>query len=380
MEDNKFEDVVHKDNRSMYIGIDDMAPVLDLCSHPKDEKSLHSEAEIPKDLEELCIQVESLVMDAYFAGRRSVEKEIQEEKDDLVPICKDCLHNDKENDMCDEYDIVIPDGCVSCEGYEKESELCKLCKMCTFTNETYEGYEIGSVTRCTKKKGNPPINEIHSDGCEDFVNRGAHSCTECVHYSEKTDYVLGYGNQLIQYCDTFDDTLGDTVPCYRFKEKETAADTDMVDICEDCVHCSAVEIPGPGEMCEDEMLYHCEHFRKKMRNISACSAFENVDMSCDDCAFLRTNDHVEYRCIYHDNIVINPDTHSQCDNKITWKMVDKSGLNIYELDTMVEAFNYFRKDGGCDRCGSQRCPGNAEMILDGAYCEAFKEWCKEEED
>ena len=55
MEDKKFEDVEYKD-----------------------EKSLYGDAEIPSDLEKICIQVEALVMDAYFAGRRSVEKEYKD--------------------------------------------------------------------------------------------------------------------------------------------------------------------------------------------------------------------------------------------------------------------------------------------------------------
>lgn len=356
MEDKKFEDVEYKD-----------------------EKSLYGDAEIPSDLEKICIQVEALVMDAYFAGRRSVEKEYKnwcKEKEDNVPICNDCYHNDRVLDMCDKYGIVIPNGCVSCEGYEKKSEHCKLCKMCTFTNETYDAYNIGSVTRCTKKKGNPPINEIHSDGCEDFVNRGAHSCTECVHYSEQTEYPFGEIRN-IEYCDAFDDTLGDTVPCYQFKEKETVADTDMVDICAKCEHCHTIEDDAENDIT----LYHCDHFHKKMRNISACSAFEDVDSpcKCDNCIFaVKKEDCVH--CKYYNNLAIRNEGPIYCSNKVTKEYCEENNVNIPTLLTIVEAFNYFKMDGGCDKCGSQRCPANVDMLIDEAYCEAFKKWCKEEDD
>ena len=44
---------------------------------------------------------------------------------------------------------------------------------------------------------------------------------------------------------------------------------------------------------------------------------------------------------------------------------------------MIAAFNYFKMDGGCDMCGSQRCTADAKMILEGHYCDAFKKYLSE---
>ena len=126
-------------------------------------------------------------------------------------------------------------------------------------------------------------------------------------------------------------------------------------------------------------------------DIDACASYEDPyepkatkqEHKCDDCVFRKydTTDH-KFKCMYYNNIPIATGSNADiyCTNNISKEEIcGMTKIDLQEFYTMIEAFNYFKMDGGCDCCGSQRCPANARMILDGKYCSAFKKWCNGED-
>lgn len=95
--------------------------------------------------------------------------------------------------------------------------------------------------------------------------------------------------------------------------------------------------------------------------------------SCDHCVF-----NLMYEeCTYKDLDAHLEAIQSTCPDKISAKMLKDSGLTDKEFYTLVEAFKYFKMDGGCDACGSQICPGSVQMIIEGNFCKNFKDYCRE---
>lgn len=93
---------------------------------------------------------------------------------------------------------------------------------------------------------------------------------------------------------------------------------------------------------------------------------------CYNCVF----NYMHEKCMYTD---IERDLNNirGCSTKISARMLKDSGLTDDEFRTLVEAFKYFKMDGGCDACGSQRCPGSVQMIIEGNFCKNFKDYCRE---
>ena len=131
-----------------------------------------------------------------------------------------------------------------------------------------------------------------------------------------------------------------------------------------------------------------------MAYVKACKGYHKAEEpACMDCILGNINIDAKYpeelRChcsFYGQNVLIRNASsgktyHTVCKHKVTKEQCEKAGYRVLDFITLVDAFRYFQEDGGCERCGSQRCPGDTTTILlDHAFCQEFKDYCADKEE
>ena len=176
--------------------------------------------------------------------------------------------------------------------------------------------------------------------------------------------------------------------------------------CGACKYCQRVNDPYPGDYPGDNMIavreYYCNRHCKDIHaDFEACDRFtpcEEVadhetqeEPSCMDCVLGNIGidgkdpDKLMCHCTWYGKSICIRDElgktyFTDCDEKVTKEQCEKAGFKVLDFITLVDALRYFQYDGGCARCGSQRCPGDTSMLLDHAFCQNFKDYCADKEE
>ena len=257
---------------------------------------------------------------------------------------------------------------------------CKNCKHLCITRNNYTNSEYQTCGYGTFDGIDVHVNY---DGCNNFEEKtknekNGNLCKKCENGVRYKDIIYRY------YCLKYQTSLKEgESECSGYKEKETArCCKNFEEKAENKENENKWETQTELVEIDTSMPINTTISPEEVKDLAALYQ-EKPIKSCADCIFcyLDKSDFV-FKCKYYDDMSVYLLDPIQCDNRISGneflELKKRHYRSLKDFFQIIDAFNYFKKDGGCDSCGSQRCPANAKMLLKGNYCEEFKKWCAEE--